>query len=542
MLSRVLTTIAAKPETTMSSDLEKRHNSVATQGSLDEALESLDISTKDADEAFAYLRDHPNADLVRQEALAILADPVATKRLLRKIDFTIIPCMFGVYFLQFLDKTTISYTAIMGMRDDTHLHGQDYSNVAMMFYVGFLAAEFPTQYLAQRISRLGKYLGTNVMIWGVVLSTMAASNSYAVLMVQRTLLGIFEACVAPILVLIIAMWYKKSEQGRRVSYFYVVNSLTQIVGGAVAYGASFTHGKFASWRIFFLVIGLLTIMIGFAVFCFLPDSPVKAKRFTEAEKIAALLRVKENQSGTQNAKLKRGQVFEAAKDIRVWLVALSVCLTSIPNGGISNFSSILLTTFGYSSQQALILNLPSGAVGVVFVLLCGWLSDRWNDRSLTMLICLIPTIVAAALMIGLDPNGIPKSKGGLLFASYLSGTFGAAFMLLLAWNASNLAGHSKKVTANALTLVAFCLGNILGTQTFQDSEAPGYISGKISIMVCLTAQILVCFALRFCNDRLNKKNRKIVEEMSEEEKTMMREKLAYSDETDRKNPFFVYTH
>jgi MFS family permease len=75
--------------------------------------------------------------------------------------------------------------------------------------------------------------------------------------------------------------------------------------------------------------------------------------------------------------------------------------------------------------------MPSGAVGVFVVLLSGWLSDRWNDRSLVMLICLIPTIVAAALMYALDPDGIPKNKGVLLFASYLSGTFGAAFMLLV---------------------------------------------------------------------------------------------------------------
>jgi hypothetical protein len=85
---------------------------------------------------------------------------------------------------------------------------------------------------------------------------------------------------------------------------------------------------------------------------FLPDSPVKAVRFTEAEKIAALLRVKENQSGTQNARVKRAQVIESLQDIRVWLVALSVMLTSIPNGGLSNFSNILLTTFGYTSQQS----------------------------------------------------------------------------------------------------------------------------------------------------------------------------------------------
>lgn len=139
---------------------------------------------------------------------------------------------------------------------------------------------------------------------------------------------------------------------------------------------------------------------------------------------------------------------------------------------------------------------------------------------------------------------MPKahSKGWLLFASYLSGTFGAAFMLLLAWNASNLAGHSKKVTVNALTLVAFCLGNILGTQTFQESEAPGYKSGKISIIACLTAQIFVCMALRFCNDRLNKKNQAILAGMSEDEKAIEKERLAFADVSDGKNPFFVYTH
>ena len=52
----------------------------------------------------------------------------------------------------------------------------------------------------------------------------------------------------------------------------------------------------------------------------------------------------------------------------------------------------------------------------------------------------------------------------------------------------------------------------------------------------------MCFVLRYCNDRLNKKNKRTLEEMSEEEKSIVREKLAYSDETDTRNPFFVYTH
>ena len=176
------------------------------------------------------------------------------------------------------------------------------------------------------------------------------------------------------------------------------------------------------------------------------------------------------------------------------------------------------------------------------VLLTGYLSDKWRDRSVVMFICIIPTIIAAALMIGLDPGGVPINKAGLLAASFISGTFGAAFMLLLAWNASNIAGHSKKVTSNALTLVAFCVGNILGTQTFQQKQAPGYISGKISIIATLGALCFVIVALRLYNDHLNRKNKIILAGMSEEEKNEMREKMAFADQTDRHNVFFVYTH
>jgi ACS family allantoate permease-like MFS transporter len=52
------------------------------------------------------------------------------------------------------------------------------------------------------------------------------------------------------------------------------------------------------------------------------------------------------------------------------------------------------------------LNIPDGIVGAVAVLGVGWLSDKWNDRSLVMLIYIVPTIVAATLMVGLDLMGI----------------------------------------------------------------------------------------------------------------------------------------
>jgi hypothetical protein len=158
------------------------------------------VDLVNADEALEFLTNHPRAIDIAIEGNTIVEDPVQLRRLVRKIDLTIAPLLASVYFLQYLDKTTLSYAAVMGIRKDTHLIGQDYSDLSMLFYIGFLAAEFPTQYLGQHISRLGLYLGVNIMLWGFILGCHAACTTFAGLAVCRTLLGVFESCVAPILV------------------------------------------------------------------------------------------------------------------------------------------------------------------------------------------------------------------------------------------------------------------------------------------------------------------------------------------------------
>ena len=115
----------------------------------------------DADEALTFLENHPRAAEIALEGTAILEDPVQRRRLVRKIDLASAPLLACVYFLQYLDKTTLSYAAVMGLRKDAKLQGQQYSDLGMLFYIGFIATEFPTQYFAQRFSRLSLYLGIN---------------------------------------------------------------------------------------------------------------------------------------------------------------------------------------------------------------------------------------------------------------------------------------------------------------------------------------------------------------------------------------------
>jgi hypothetical protein len=57
----------------------------------------------------------------------ITASPEELKRVLRKIDYRIIPILFVTYMLQYLDKNSINFSSVYGLQKGTHLQGQDYS-------------------------------------------------------------------------------------------------------------------------------------------------------------------------------------------------------------------------------------------------------------------------------------------------------------------------------------------------------------------------------------------------------------------------------
>ncbi|TFK73157.1 MFS general substrate transporter [Pluteus cervinus] len=461
-------------------------------------------------------------------------------KLRRKLDMLIPPLCAAVYFTQFLDKTSLNYASIMGLP----IFGQKYNLVSLAFYLGFLVWEFPTVYISQRL-RLAKYLGANIIAWGVILMLHAVGTSFQAFFALRFLLGMCEACVAPSLILIVGMFYKKNEQASRIAWFYVMNGLTMIFGGFVAYGITFTDGRvLAPFKVIYILLGGLAILVGICVLIWLPDSPVHARFLTQEERIAALERVRDDQGGTENKTFKRHQMIEAFTDVRTWLVVLSTLLTTIPNGALTNFSNIVIKSFGYTSKQALILGTPAGAVAAVSTLFVGWYSDKTNERMLPMVFCLVPTIVGSAMLIGL--NGT-SHKGALLFAIYIVGTFGSALSLIYAYNASNTSGHTKKSTVNAMTLVAFSVGNMIGTEIFQPKNAPAYIPGKVTIMVVIIVQLFLSFVLRWVNLRLNKRKQEQIAELmsrkgwSEADVQRERDRHAFADLTDKENVYFVYT-
>lgn len=134
------------------------------------------------------------ADLLRNTTERVIVSEADNKRILRKIDFAILPIMLGVYFLQQLDKSTLSYASVFGLIADANLGGQDYSWLGSIVYIAQLVMQPVIAYFLVKLPT-GKFAAMMVLCWGVVLSCMAVANNFKGLLATRFFLGCFEASV-----------------------------------------------------------------------------------------------------------------------------------------------------------------------------------------------------------------------------------------------------------------------------------------------------------------------------------------------------------
>jgi len=212
-----------------------------------------------------------------------------------------------------------------------------------MFYFGYLAWEWPTNRLLQRLP-LGKYSAFNVIMWGLVLCCMAATTNFAGAMTVRFFLGVFEAAVSPGFALFTSQWYTIKEQGTRTGIWFSFNGWGQILGGFVAYGIAVgteAHPlSIHSWQLLFLVIGLFTAAIGVLFLLVMPDSQLNARFLTPQERVLAVERIRINQQGVGNKHFKWYQFKEALTDPMVWAFVFYSLVADIPNGRHSQGSKI----------------------------------------------------------------------------------------------------------------------------------------------------------------------------------------------------------
>jgi MFS family permease len=147
------------------------------------------------------------------------------------------------------------------------------------------------------------------------------------------------------------MWYTRREQPIKIGLWYTANGIGIAVGGLLGYGIGNIRGALASWRYEFLIIGALCSAWGIVIFLFLPDNPISSKGFSAREKAIMIRRAQGNQTGVENKHLKPYQILDAFTDYKLYFFFLIALMQAIVNGGTSNFSTLIIKGFNFSTRQ-----------------------------------------------------------------------------------------------------------------------------------------------------------------------------------------------
>jgi hypothetical protein len=170
-----------------------------------------------------------------------------------------------------------------------------------------------------------------------------------------------------------------------------MNGGQQIVGGLLAYCfTKIKSGPLESWQALFIAYGCFSVLWGFFVGWWMPDSPMKAKCFSEEDKKLMIERVRSNQTGLQNKKFRPEQVKEAFCDPQTYCYCLIAICTTLPTSGLGAFANIIISSFDFTILQTQLLAMVLGAVIIGILLTSTWLVKRYHQNCLTMGFFVIP--------------------------------------------------------------------------------------------------------------------------------------------------------
>ncbi|KAI1447121.1 MFS general substrate transporter [Annulohypoxylon stygium] len=483
-----------------------------------------------------------------QEALQRYPDDAAIdeeseKKLKRKLDRRILPLLGICYFFYYVDKTTLSYAAIFGIQSDLHLKGSEYSWLSSIFYFGWLFWSIPSNLIMQRCPPAW-YLSFNIVMWGVLLMCQAAAGSFASLTVLRILSGAFEAIADPAFMLITSMYYTREEQPSRISAWYAWNGIGVAGGGLIGYGIGQVKGQLESWRYEFIVVGALCTFWGIILFLLLPNSPTTFWGFNKQERLLMIARLRRNQTGVEHQVINWGQIKEAYLDYKTWLFVLFGFIGAVPNGGISNFSTLVIKGLGFDTLHTALLGIPQGIFIVVWIGLGALVNNYMppNSRTMVSALFMLPTIAG-----GLGFLFAPADAYvGRLICFYLTGSYQASFVISLSLATSNTGGQSKKMIVAGMIWFGSCVGNIVGPFFYKADQAPSYHLGIGSLLVANVAEFILFFVFRYAFKWENRKKEKIRAALRETgvitDSADGLNATAFQDLTDKENPNFVYVY
>ncbi|KAK1471774.1 allantoate permease [Colletotrichum tamarilloi] len=422
----------------------------------------------------------------------------------RKIDRHLLALMCLLYGLNYVDKVAMGWAVLFDFRKDLGLVGDEYSWASSMFYF---------------------HLGL---------------RNFAGLMVVRFLLGVAESVVTPGILLYTSIWYTRKEQVLRTMLWAAMQGAFSIVCSLLSFGLGhITNTALRPWMYIFLVLGILSILVGVLWIIFMPETPNKAKFLTHEEQVIAVQRVAQNMTGIKGYEWKHYQMWHAVIDVKTWLVLVFVLFTQLPNGGLTSFGSLVISGFGFDAFRTLLIGLPSSVVSAGSMIVWGTISIKYgNLRTWGMIIPLLPAIAGIAAVYATMDTG--ANKYGRVVAYWLINSYAVTWPFVLTIVGQNVAGHTKRAFTNTMLLMVFAAGNIAGPFFFRSQDAPKYVLAIAVVLVCFCAALLTAIVLRLYMAWQNRRRDSKYGNVDGVEEKVDGMRLGMHDKTDLENLDFRY--
>ncbi|KAL6884479.1 major facilitator superfamily domain-containing protein [Trichoderma evansii] len=441
-----------------------------------EAMQNKDFT------AAASEIEHTDGTHVTFEAI----DEAEERQVVRKLDLYVLPLMTLVYFCMYLDKQSITYAAIFGLRTDLKLHSEQYNWCVSMFYLGQLLSNWPAAYLLGRLPLRG-FVGCTIVIWGVTCICVGLPHSFSGLMAARFFLGLTEGAVSPAFVMLTSVWYKRREHPVRVATWVSMNGFAQIANALILFGLGRAKLAVASWRVLFFIIGGLTITSGLLFYFLLPGDITTAWFLTPRQREIATKRLAIDRSTRDRADFNRTQFNEAYKSPITWLY----------------FSAIVINGFGYNKYNTMLVGLPGGVLNILTTWFGAFIprliKSKYRRTCTALFLCCIPLLGAILLAT------LPASKPwGIVVSTWMANAVTCLLSSCSALMASNVKGNTKKSSTTTIFFVAYCVGCIVSPQAWTEASAPRYVEGCILSIASLVFLMITLCVYAFVLDKENR--------------------------------------
>ncbi len=315
----------------------------------------------------------------KSNAMPMTTDmPDVGVRTRRRIAWRLLPFVFLLYLVAYLDRANMSFAALK-MNVDLGFSDRVYGLGVAMFFVGYVLFEVPGAIIAERWSAR-KWTARIMVTWGLVTILSGLVHSRGQFYAARFFLGIAEASFFPGMIVYLTHWIRLAERGRAVAVFYTAIPSSAVIGSPLAgWLLGVSWGGMAGWRWLFILEGVPAIVLAIVTLFYLTDWPREATwlakdecewitRELEAEKLAK----KETAHYT---------IWEAFRDRRVLLLLLPCLLANTGNSSvISWLPSFIKRLSGLPSSKVAFLVLLPAIAGLFGLLINGWHSDRTGER------------------------------------------------------------------------------------------------------------------------------------------------------------------